>query len=786
MALAAIGFAKAMRRRQIMVATSSIGPGAMNMVTAAGRRDGEPAAAAAALGRHVPEPDPRPGAAAGRAFRLALDDGQRRVPRGHALLGPDRPPGAGRPVAARSRSRRCSTRPSAARPSSGSPRTSRRQPTTTRSGCSSRGCTSCAGQRPDAARAGRGRRSAPARRERPARRRGRRRPLLARRGRSSGASWRRTGCRSSRPSPGKSSPDRRPPAATSGRSASPAATRPTGWPPRPTSCSPSARACRTSRPARGPCSGTRSSCVDRPERRALRRGQAPRAAARGRRARGARRARRRRSGAGGPDAGWAARARGGGGRRSRAFVRSRHDRRRGSEPPTYAQVIGAVNRLARRRATTRSRPRAASRASSTSTGSRRGSPRSTASTASRAWATRSPAPGARRWPGRDGDVICFVGDGSYLMLNSELYSSVLTGQKLIVVVCDNGGFAVIDRLQTGQGGRSFNNMFGRSATSRSRSTGSRTRARSAVAPRRSSTTAELEDAFERARAADRTTVIAIETAPDAGRPAGRSGRSASPRSPTEPRSPSRARVRSAEGEDAPARRLVSRGRPRRSGRRPRDGPDRRDARGAALATRSPERGWRPSTTSSADARAARRRAARRPGRAATAEELYARPRSTRSRSARARTPTSTRSRRRPRRARRSSARSRSRTSSARSTGRSRPSRRRRPLPWSASTGVSTRRTSRFATRSPRARSATSTSCGSRAGTPHRRRSTTRALRRDVPRHDDPRLRHGPLRRPGARSSRSFARGAVRDHAGVRRARRRGHGGRDARARERRA
>ena len=36
MALAAIGFAKAKRRRQIMVATSSIGPGALNMITAAG------------------------------------------------------------------------------------------------------------------------------------------------------------------------------------------------------------------------------------------------------------------------------------------------------------------------------------------------------------------------------------------------------------------------------------------------------------------------------------------------------------------------------------------------------------------------------------------------------------------------------------------------------------------------------------------------------------------------------------------------------------------------------
>ena len=45
------------------------------------------------------------------------------------------------------------------------------------------------------------------------------------------------------------------------------------------------------------------------------------------------------------------------------------------------------------------------------------------------------------------------------MLNSDLYSSVLSGHKMIVVVCDNGGFAVIERLQLAQGGVSFNNMI---------------------------------------------------------------------------------------------------------------------------------------------------------------------------------------------------------------------------------------------------------------------------------------------------------------------------------------
>ena len=58
-----------------------------------------------------------------------------------------------------------------------------------------------------------------------------------------------------------------------------------------------------------------------------------------------------------------------------------------------------------------------------------------------------------------GDVFAFVGDGSYLMLNSDIYSSVLSGKKFILLVCDNEGFAVIERLQVGQGGNSYNNML---------------------------------------------------------------------------------------------------------------------------------------------------------------------------------------------------------------------------------------------------------------------------------------------------------------------------------------
>lgn len=58
-----------------------------------------------------------------------------------------------------------------------------------------------------------------------------------------------------------------------------------------------------------------------------------------------------------------------------------------------------------------------------------------------------------------GRVFALVGDGSYLMMNSDIYASVLSGHPFTLLVCDNGGYAVIERLQVGQGGRSYNNML---------------------------------------------------------------------------------------------------------------------------------------------------------------------------------------------------------------------------------------------------------------------------------------------------------------------------------------
>ncbi len=115
------------------------------------------------------------------------------------------------------------------------------------------------------------------------------------------------------------------------------------------------------------------------------------------------------------------------------------------------------------------------------------------------------------------DTIVFVGDGSYLMLNSDIYSSVLSGRKLIVVLCDNGGYAVIDRLQTGTGNVAFNNFiadcqwdgapFGVDFAAHARSMGAHAESVSGVEA--------FEQAFLRAKASERTYVIEVKVDPRA-------------------------------------------------------------------------------------------------------------------------------------------------------------------------------------------------------------------------------------------------------------------------------
>jgi 3D-(3,5/4)-trihydroxycyclohexane-1,2-dione acylhydrolase (decyclizing) len=110
-------------------------------------------------------------------------------------------------------------------------------------------------------------------------------------------------------------------------------------------------------------------------------------------------------------------------------------------------------------------------------------------------------------PGRE--VTVMVGDGSYLMMNSEIATSVQLAAKLTIVLLDNGGFGCIDRLQAATGGASFNNLF----TSGSGVDFAAHAASLGALARRVAGIAELEAALAEARAAPRTSVIVIATDP---------------------------------------------------------------------------------------------------------------------------------------------------------------------------------------------------------------------------------------------------------------------------------
>jgi len=115
----------------------------------------------------------------------------------------------------------------------------------------------------------------------------------------------------------------------------------------------------------------------------------------------------------------------------------------------------------------------------------------------------------------DQDVITFCGDGSYMMLNSDIYSSVLSQKKLIVLVLDNGGFAVINKLQNNTGNESFNNLladcptipepFGVDFVAHATAMG--------AAAEKVANPAELAEAFRRAKVSEKTYVIVMDVDP---------------------------------------------------------------------------------------------------------------------------------------------------------------------------------------------------------------------------------------------------------------------------------
>jgi 3D-(3,5/4)-trihydroxycyclohexane-1,2-dione acylhydrolase (decyclizing) len=112
------------------------------------------------------------------------------------------------------------------------------------------------------------------------------------------------------------------------------------------------------------------------------------------------------------------------------------------------------------------------------------------------------------------EVVVLVGDGSYLMMNSELATSILTGQKLTVVILDNRGYGCITRLQMATGGERFNNLFVDTKHAALPDIDFRKHAESLGAIAEKVTTVdELEAALDRAKDNDRTTVIVIDTDP---------------------------------------------------------------------------------------------------------------------------------------------------------------------------------------------------------------------------------------------------------------------------------
>jgi 3D-(3,5/4)-trihydroxycyclohexane-1,2-dione acylhydrolase (decyclizing) len=117
--------------------------------------------------------------------------------------------------------------------------------------------------------------------------------------------------------------------------------------------------------------------------------------------------------------------------------------------------------------------------------------------------------------GLGGTPIVMVGDGSYMMMNSDIYSTVLTGHKMLIVVCDNGGYAVINRLQQFKGVPGFNNLLTdcrvqNPAAPLHVSFAKHAEAMGAAA-RHCDSLADLVAALEWAKGTDRTTVLSIAT-----------------------------------------------------------------------------------------------------------------------------------------------------------------------------------------------------------------------------------------------------------------------------------
>jgi 3D-(3,5/4)-trihydroxycyclohexane-1,2-dione acylhydrolase (decyclizing) len=127
-----------------------------------------------------------------------------------------------------------------------------------------------------------------------------------------------------------------------------------------------------------------------------------------------------------------------------------------------------------------------------------------------------------------GEVFVLVGDGSYLMMAQELVTAVAEGVKLIVVLVDNHGFASIGALSETVGAPRFGTWYRYRDPATGTFTGdplptdlAANAASLGADVHKASTVDELRVALDKARQSTRTTVVCIETdplvpAPDSG------------------------------------------------------------------------------------------------------------------------------------------------------------------------------------------------------------------------------------------------------------------------------
>lgn len=118
------------------------------------------------------------------------------------------------------------------------------------------------------------------------------------------------------------------------------------------------------------------------------------------------------------------------------------------------------------------------------------------------------------------EVYAFVGDGTYLMMPSEIVTSVQEGVKIIIVLVDNHGFASIGSLSRSLGQSGFGTSYQRRSSASGQLDGGAlnldfvANACSLGAHAvRAANLAEFREALIRARQLDRTSVIVIETDP---------------------------------------------------------------------------------------------------------------------------------------------------------------------------------------------------------------------------------------------------------------------------------